>query len=228
MSNFNSLAVIPARGCSKGIPRKNLRLLGGIPLVAHSIILAQEAKCFDRIIVSTEDAELAEIAIHYGAEVPFLRPVELAGDKDSVSGAENHLLSQLAKEGFHPDFCTTLYPTHPFRTPALLAHLVNKGREGYSPVLTVREIVTSSDAFVRCDADGNLSPIVPSIQVDANESRWYRPYGYFTGKNPGVNDRPFFHVLKEPLEWIDIDTFNDLALAEEIIRNGLNVFKYAA
>ena len=93
MSRSKLLAVLPARGGSKGIPKKNIRLLGGKPLIAYTIEAAKGVSAIDRLIVSTDDAEIAEVAREYGADVPFLRPKELAGDAAPVSGAILHLLS---------------------------------------------------------------------------------------------------------------------------------------
>jgi N-acylneuraminate cytidylyltransferase len=89
------LAVIPARGGSRSIPRKNVRLLGGHPLVAYSIAAAKQAASLSRIIVSTDDPEVAEIARAYGADVPFMRPAELATDLSTDFHVFEHLLQQL-------------------------------------------------------------------------------------------------------------------------------------
>src|SRR3989337_3606707 len=99
----NVLAVIPARGGSKGIFRKNIALLGGKPLIAYSIIAALRSRLIDRIVVSTDDEEIADIAKHYGAEVPFMRPKEMAGDRASVSDAVEHTVSKLADDGFEAE-----------------------------------------------------------------------------------------------------------------------------
>jgi CMP-N-acetylneuraminic acid synthetase len=87
---FNILAVIPARGGSKGIPRKNLRLIAGISLVGHAVKTAQSVKWIDQIIVSTDDEEIAEESRKYGAQVPFMRPPELAGDNAGSADMWKH------------------------------------------------------------------------------------------------------------------------------------------
>ena len=89
------LALIPARGGSKGVPRKNIRELCGKPLIAWSIEAAQKSKYIDRLVVSTEDEEIAEIARYYGAEVPFMRPPELSRDETSGMAPVLHALEQL-------------------------------------------------------------------------------------------------------------------------------------
>lgn len=110
------LAVIPARGGSKGVPRKNLRLLGGRPLIAHSIAAALEAAAVDRVVVSTEDAEIADTARAHGAEV-VERPAELARDESPTLAALQHAVATLAAaDGYRPDAVLTLQPTSPLRT----------------------------------------------------------------------------------------------------------------
>jgi CMP-N,N'-diacetyllegionaminic acid synthase len=110
------LALIPARGGSKGIPRKNLRLLAGKPLVVHSIEQALAAETVRRTIVSTDDAEIAEVARRAGAEVPFLRPAELAQDTSTDLETFRHTLLWLAEHhGYRPELVVHLRPTNPAR-----------------------------------------------------------------------------------------------------------------
>lgn len=110
------LAIIPARGGSKGVPRKNVKNLCGKPLIAWSIEEALKSKYIDRLVVSTEDEEIAEISKKYGAEVPFIRPIELA--KDDTPGIEPllHCIYWLKNnENYYPDYVCTLQCTSPFR-----------------------------------------------------------------------------------------------------------------
>ena len=111
------LALIPARGDSKGIPRKNIRLLVGKPLIAWSIEAAKQSQCIDRVIVSTDNEEIAGVARHAGAEVPFLRPVEFAQDLTPDTPVFEHALAWLAEhEEYRPDIIVHLRPTGPLRT----------------------------------------------------------------------------------------------------------------
>ena len=120
------LAVIPARGGSKGILGKNIRLFAGKPLLAHTIEHAQESKYITRIIVSTESDKIADVAKKYGAEVPFLRPKQLAGDRSLVVDTIIHLLKKLeADEGYKPDILVLLQPTSPMRTPIDIDAVIN-------------------------------------------------------------------------------------------------------
>jgi N-acylneuraminate cytidylyltransferase len=110
------VAIIPARGGSKGINRKNLVPLAGMPLVAHSIKHALEARTVERVIVSTEDAEIADVARAHGAEVPFLRPMELAEDHVLDLPVFEHALHWLEEhEGYRPETVVHLRPTAPVR-----------------------------------------------------------------------------------------------------------------
>jgi CMP-N,N'-diacetyllegionaminic acid synthase len=121
------LAVIPARGGSKGIPRKNIRPLAGKPLIAYSIEQAKAAARVNRVIVTTDDAEIAEVARLWGADVPFLRPPELAQDRTPDLPVYQHLLGWLKEsEGRIPDALVVLRPTCPVRPAGLIDQAVEK------------------------------------------------------------------------------------------------------
>jgi CMP-N-acetylneuraminic acid synthetase len=112
------LAIIPARGGSKSIPRKNLVEFYGKPLIAHSIAHSLAARRVNRTIVSTDDEEIRRVAITHGAEVPFLRPAELAGDTVLDLPVFEHALNVLqVTEGYRPDIVVHLRPTAPLRRP---------------------------------------------------------------------------------------------------------------
>lgn len=124
------VAIIPARGGSKGVPKKNIRHLGGYPLIAYTIAAAKQCKEIDRVIVSTDSSEIAEIAKHYGAEVPFLRPSELASDKSPDMGFMAHAIKWLQEnEGFEPQLIVHLRPTTPLRDPALIDKAIRNLKE---------------------------------------------------------------------------------------------------
>lgn len=112
------MGLIPARSGSKGVPRKNIRPLAGKPLIAWTIEQALASGCLDRVVVSTDSREIAEIAKDVGAEVPFMRPVELAADETTDLPVCRHALSWLGEqEGYCPDYVVWLRPTSPLRTP---------------------------------------------------------------------------------------------------------------
>jgi N-acylneuraminate cytidylyltransferase len=125
-----ALAVIPARGGSKQVPRKNLKLLGGKPLIQWSIEAARAATALDRCIVSTDDEEIAEVARALGAEVPFLRPAEYAQDNTPDLPVFQHALRWLGEhEGYRPAMIVHLRPTLPFREPRQIDEVVRLMRE---------------------------------------------------------------------------------------------------
>ncbi|HTY53459.1 MAG TPA: acylneuraminate cytidylyltransferase family protein [Methanomicrobiales archaeon] len=115
------VAVIPARGGSKGVPGKNLRPVGGYPLIAYSIAAAELTPGIDRAIVSTDSPEIADIAGRFGGEVPFLRPGEFATDRSPDIGFVLHLTGWLKEhEGSEPEYVVNLRPTTPLRDPAVV------------------------------------------------------------------------------------------------------------
>jgi CMP-N,N'-diacetyllegionaminic acid synthase len=121
------LALIPARGGSKGIPQKNLELLDGRPLIAWTIAAAKAVDGLDRVIVSTDDANIAAIAIEHGAEVPFLRPAEFSGDCASALDVIKHALGSIkAYDGEPYDAVAYLQPTSPFRNAKQLAQAIEQ------------------------------------------------------------------------------------------------------
>lgn len=124
------LGIVPARGGSKGIPRKNLALLYGRPLIAWTIESALESGAFERLIVSTDDSEIAEVARREGADVPFLRPAEFAGDVAPAIGVIRHALDALGLGlSDSSSSVTYLQPTSPFRTAAQLREAVELFKE---------------------------------------------------------------------------------------------------
>jgi CMP-N-acetylneuraminic acid synthetase len=115
---MNVVALIPARGGSKGIPHKNILDLGGFPLIAYSIVAAKLSKSINRVIVSTDSRKIAEVALKYGAEVPFLRPKKYAGPKSTDLEFVQHALKWFQKkEKLVPDYLVQLRPTTPLRDP---------------------------------------------------------------------------------------------------------------
>lgn len=118
--------IIPARGGSKGVPDKNIRLLAGFPLIAYSIAAGRLASKIDRLVVSTDSEEIAEVSRRYGAEVPFMRPAEFAGDRSRDREFVMHALEWFKlNEGSVPDFLVHLRPTTPLRDPALIDNAID-------------------------------------------------------------------------------------------------------
>ena len=156
------LAIIPARAGSKGLPGKNIRPLRGKPLLAWPVAAARASRFVDRVIVSTDSAEFAAIAIQYGADVPFLRPAELATDTSPSSAAVIHALDALVAQDEKYDYLVLLEPTSPLTEAsdvdtALEALSANRGTA--DAIVSVCELVSSHPAFaVAIAADGRVSP----------------------------------------------------------------------
>ena len=119
------MAVIPARSGSKGVPDKNIKELSGKPLIAYSILTAQKIKLINRIIVSTDSDEYAALATDIGAEVPFIRPIELSNDDSTDYDFVKHLLDWLIENESHiPDYIIHLRPTTPLRDPDIVENAI--------------------------------------------------------------------------------------------------------
>lgn len=121
MKKANIIGIIPARGGSKGVPKKNIKEIGGFPMIAYSIIAGQMSKEIDRCIVSTDSQEIADIAKKYDADVPFLRPSKFATDSSTDIEYIKHAIDWFDKnEGYMPEYWVLLRPTTPLREPKVI------------------------------------------------------------------------------------------------------------
>lgn len=109
-----NVAIIPARGGSKRIPKKNIKLFAGKPMICWSIEAAKKSGLFDKIIVSTDDKEIADIAKNVGADIPFMRPTEISDDYTVIRTVINHAITEISKTDNKPDNVCCVYPTAPF------------------------------------------------------------------------------------------------------------------
>lgn len=153
------LAVIPARGGSRGVPRKNIRPLAGKPLIAHTIEAALEVReLFHRVIVSTDDEEISGIARDYGAEVPFLRPRKLAGDKTPMLHALQHAVEEVERsDAVRFDWIMLLQPTVPFRRAADLRATVQDAEKSRpSSVISVVRVLAHHPILMKKIENGRL------------------------------------------------------------------------
>ncbi|RPI78480.1 MAG: acylneuraminate cytidylyltransferase family protein [Desulfobacteraceae bacterium] len=217
------LAIIPARGGSKGIPRKNIKELCGKPLIAYSIEVALKTKKIDRVLVSTDDEEIAEISKNYGADVPFLRPKEIAQDRSNLLDTINFTLSRLGETGYRPYVLVILYPTHPFRSVALLNFLLQQAQNGHSQVNTAKKIVHDPCSLFQRSLDRKLKPLLtsPKIPDPSPGEIFFKHSGLFHSMTYGGRTKNYLHILENPIQWLDIDTPDDFHLAEEVIKNNL-------
>ena len=161
------IAIIPARGGSKRIPRKNIKEFYGKPLIAYSIETAKESNLFDKIIVTTDDEEIANIAREYGAEIPFLRPKELSDDFTGTADVAKHALEWLRKNGEIYDYACTIYATAPLLKSQYLI-------EGF-------EKLRDSDAINTFSATSMPFPIQRTFKVnDEGRCEMFTPEYYMT------------------------------------------------
>jgi CMP-N-acetylneuraminic acid synthetase len=218
------IAIIPARGGSKGLPNKNILSLGGTPLIAWGIIAAQLSGLFSRIIVSTNSSEIAEIALAYGAEVPFMRPSELATDCAATRDVVLHLLEQLELQG-SSEFCL-MQPTSPFRTSQHLQEATalfhNDKCESLVSVSAGKPV---SWAF-NLEESTKLVPVSESKPVDQRQKsqKTVYPNGaiYLQNIDTFMKHPNFITANTWPYEMnkidsLDIDDVEDFKLAEAII-----------
>lgn len=218
---LKTLAIIPARGGSKGIPRKNVKDLCGKPLISYTIEAAQKARSISRIIVSTEDEEIAAIARCYSPDMALKRPEDMAQDSSSLNEAIGHVLLTVEQEGFHPDFVAILLPTHPFRTPGFIDFLVERGLHGHVSVRTCRKLAVANTVFLRQGSDGNRLVQNRIAAEHAPSAFYFRHYGLFGGWSTAPSLPPFIHEVEAPINLVDIDYPSDFAFARRIIENGL-------
>ncbi len=178
------LVIIPARGGSKGIPRKNIRKFGGHPLIAYSIAAGLQSDMVTRVIVSTDDAEIAEVAKKYGAEVPFMRPAELAQDETLDLPVFQHGLMWLDEnQDYQPDIVVQLRPTNPLRSIDMVDHAVKLLLEN-EDADSVRGVIPSGRnpyKMWKFGTDNNISPILEFDGVDEpyNSPRQVLPKTYW-------------------------------------------------
>ena len=230
------LAIIPARGGSKSIPRKNIRNFAGYPLIAYSIAAGKAAEHITRLLVSTDDEEIASIAKDYGAEIPFLRPTELSQDDTPDLPVFQHALSWLEEnEGYHPDILVQLRPTSPLRRTIHIDHAVQRLLEHpeADSVRTVCVPFQNPYKMWRIGEDGFLHALLTfNIPEPYNLPRQALPDVYW---QTGYVDAVWVDTIQEknsmtgdnilPLiigaeEWIDIDSPDDWRRAERLLEDG--------
>jgi N-acylneuraminate cytidylyltransferase len=231
------LALIPARGGSKSIPRKNIRPFAGHPLIAYSIAAARAAETVTRVIVSTDDEEIAAIARRYGAETPFLRPAEFSRDNTPDLPVFQHTLKWLDEhEDYRPEIVVQLRPTSPFRRVAHIDGAVYRliERPEADSVRTVCTPFQNPFKMWRIDPDGIMQPLIPFVGADEpyNMPRQALPdvfwqTGYvdaawsdtILAKNSMTGDR-ILPLVIDPSEWVDIDSPDDWRRAERLLESG--------
>lgn len=222
------LCVIPARGGSKRIPRKNIREFCGKPMIAWSIEAAQESACFECIVVSTDDEEIAAVARQLGAEVPFLRPAELADDHTGTSAVIAHAIRWFENEGAVPDPVCCLYATAPFvQAEDLRRGLELLMAEDAEFAFTVTRFPAPIQRAFRITAAGRIEMFQPecfSMRSQDLEPAFHDAGQFYWGRAAAWKaQQPIFAGVSVPLclpRWRvqDIDTPEDWEHAEWMFR----------
>ena len=236
------LALIPARGGSKSIPRKNVRPFAGHPLIAYSIAAGLAAQTITRVVVSTDDEEIAAIARSYGAEAPFLRPVEYSQDDTPDLPVFQHALVWLSEqEGYQPEIVVQLRPTSPLRHVEHIDQAVYRLLERPEADAIRAVCIPFQNPFKmwRIGADGFMRPLLENVWVGGalcnepyNMPRQALPEVYWqtgyvdaawtdtllTGNS--MTGERILPLMIDPSQWIDIDSPDDWRRAERMLESG--------
>jgi len=231
------LAVIPARGGSKRIPRKNIRSFAGYPLIAYSIAAALQSRSITRVIVTTDDEEIAQVAKEYGAEVPFIRPAELSGDDVQDLPVFQHTLNWLANnQGYLPEIVVQLRPTSPVRPVTCVDDAVQLLQK-HPKADSIRGVVLAGQnpyKMWHIQSEGMLTPLISVEGIDEayNTPCQELPAVYWqTGhidairpetiiKKKSMSGDTIWPLIIEPLFSVDIDTLLDWEQAERLVKYG--------
>ena len=223
---MRSLVILPARGGSKGIPRKNIKIFDGKPLIYYTIDCAR-AICQDEdICVSTDDSEIISVVEQYGLKVPFVRPAELATDTAGTYEVLLHALDFYEKKGVHYDVVVLLQNTSPFRTPHQVKEALSLYREDVDMVVSVKECAANpyycvfeenQDGFLKiCKGDGNIFRRQDAPKV-------YEYNGAIYVMNADVLKTTHMHKMQRRIKYVmddlssfDLDTMWDWKMAEMI------------
>lgn len=229
------LAIIPARAGSKRLPNKNLLDLGGKPLIAWTIESAIQSKYLNRIIVSTDSNEIADIALSYEkSEVPFIRPRELAQDNSSVNDVIVHLIESLQSQNQTYDAVVLLQPTSPFRTAQMIDEAIEQYFESKSENESVVSVIDTGyyyELLFKKNENGFLEGEYLNTNKSFTQEMKFAlsPNGaiYIAGVKAFLENRSFYKgnirpYLMSKESSIDIDTKEDFQRAEKLIKSNLN------
>jgi N-acylneuraminate cytidylyltransferase len=219
-----NLCVIPARGGSKRIHRKNIKQFCGKPLIVWSIEKAIESGCFDKIIVSTDDIEIANIAKNYGAEVPFIRPKELSDDYTSTNEVISHAIKFQIKNSKRPSIVCCIYPTAPFVQTKDLKHgLEILKTNGVDYVFSVTTFAYPIQRSFRMTKDQKIEMFWPEFLYSRSqdlEEAWHDAGQFYWGiTDSWLENKPIISKNAKPIHLPryrvqDIDTYEDWERAE--------------
>jgi CMP-N,N'-diacetyllegionaminic acid synthase len=224
------LVVIPARGGSKRLPRKNILKLNDKPLIQYPIELAKALPGVGKICVSTDDQEIADLAISLGAEVPYLRPADISGDLVPLEKVVQNVYEYYQKS-FAPDILLTLTPATPLTNIKYLVEglqAIHNNSE-INSVITVREATEHAEWILRVDKNGNGNtilgnPLNGKFNTSQNlEKFWYLMGAFFINRVSAFKNQnsmysePFYCIKMNQEENVDIDTPEDFKKAIEVL-----------
>jgi N-acylneuraminate cytidylyltransferase len=227
------LGLVCARGGSKGILKKNLKQLGGKPLVAWSIEAGRDCPFIDRLIVSTDDDEIASVSESFGAEVPFMRPAKLAADHSPEWAVWQHAVTEMRKIGFHSDYLIVLPPTSPFRSGTdIIAGIEQLHKGGADIIISVTEsgrnpyfnmIELGEDGLARLakTREHKFSRRQDAPKVYDITTVLYAAHCDYVLKAHGIFEGQVKTIIVPDIRAVDIDTELDLKFAEFLIQKGL-------
>jgi pseudaminic acid cytidylyltransferase len=228
-----NIAIIPARGGSKRIPRKNIKLFHGKPMIAYSIEAAQKSGCFDKIIVSTDDQEIADVALQYGAEVPFLRPEKLSDDHATTMDVIQHAIGWCRKHEWSVNNACCIYATAPFILPEYIqqgldALAVNGVEYAFSATtfpFPIQRAISLDENGAVCmfypEYANTRSQDLPESYHDAGQFYWGEAEAFEKGKS--MFDKYSRIVLLPRKRVQDIDTVEDWEFAEALFLTQMNL-----
>lgn len=222
------IAVIPARGGSKRIPRKNIKLFGGLPMVAWSIRAAVESQCFDRIMVSTDDDEIASVAKTYGAEVPFIRPASLSDDHTATIPVIAHAIKWQSQNGNAASEVCCIYATAPFIQASDIKHGLNVLQSsGADYAFSVTSYAFPIQRAIRITDEQRIEMFQPehfNTRSQDLEQAWHDAGQFYWGKAQAwLEGNPLFSRDGAPVPLPrhrvqDIDTAEDWERAEWLMK----------
>ncbi|GGO85139.1 pseudaminic acid cytidylyltransferase [Marinobacterium nitratireducens] len=218
------VAIIPARGGSKRIPRKNIKEFCGKPMISWSIVTALDSGCFDRVVVSTDDEEIARVARTYGAEVPFMRPASLSDDHTATIPVIKHAIEWLARHQKMPEQVCCIYATAPFiRAEDLQRGLQQLNSTGAAYAFTVTSYAFPIQRAFRISADEGIEMFYPEYFETRSqdlEEAWHDAGQFYWGRaDAWIDEKMIFEPESTPIilpryRVQDIDTLEDWRCAE--------------
>lgn len=220
---MSNLAIITARGGSKRIPRKNIKEFCGKPIIDYSIEAAIKSGCFDEVMCSTDDDEIAEVAKRYGATVPFMRSAATANDFATTADVLNEVIAEYQKRGKNFDYFCCLYPTAPFVNAQRIKDgydiMVAHNAAGAMPVVQysypIQRALRVTDGAISMREIEHLrsrSQDLEPMYHDAGQYYWYRTDAFL--KNPNIMTSDPVAIITPEEEVQDIDTLDDWKMAE--------------